>query len=103
MPLPSVVFLGAADYEIVEKKNIDVLGETDDNNTTIRIKRAQSDACKRDTLLHEVLHAVMWLSGGKHVFGLDHEDEEKLIRVLTPWILAFLRDNPESLEYLLEK
>ena len=102
--LPEVVLLGAADYVIREKKRLDtpqLLGETDNPNCEILIRRKQAPASKRDTFLHEVLHAIIWLSGMSN--EMDGEVEEKYVRYLTPWILAFLQDNPDSLAYLLEK
>jgi hypothetical protein len=104
MPLPSVVLLGAADYIIREKKRLDTpqsLGETDNPNCEILVLRKQAPASKRDTLLHETLHAILWLSGMSN--EMDGDTEEKYVRYLTPWLLAFLRDNPEALAFLLEK
>ena len=104
---PKLIFLGAADYEVKQRKMIDnnrgLLGATDNEDTTIYIKRCQSPSSKRDTLLHEVLHALIWLSGYNHSTRLSFEKEERLVRSLAPWILAALRDNPELVRYLLEE
>lgn len=103
VPLPSVIFLGAADYEVKEKKHFDLLGETLNDDALIKIKVKQAAATKRDTMLHEVLHAICWLSGYSHNNGLNHDSEEALVRTFTPWLLAALRDNPDLLAFLLEK
>ena len=100
MKPPKVIYIGAADYEVRTRKTLDLLGETDNTNTEIMLKRDQSAACRRDTLLHEVMHAVVFLSGYGH--DLKHADEERLVRTITPWILAVLRDNPELVDFLLE-
>lgn len=104
MPLPKLVYLGAADYIVREKKRMDLttlLGETNNDNSEIFIRAKQSACSKRDTFLHEVLHAIIWLSGMGN--DMDTEAEERAVRWLTPWILAFLRDNPDAVQYLLEK
>jgi hypothetical protein len=104
MPLPKLLYFGAADYTVVEKKRLDtplLLGESDHPNCEILIRTKQAPASKRDTFLHECLHVVFWLSGMGS--DLDADTEEKYVRYLSPWILAFLRDNPEALAYLLEK
>lgn len=102
MPLPEEVFLGAAAYDVREKKRMDLLGETFNDDCLIEIKRKQGAACKRDTLLHECLHGIVWVSGGAKLFDLSHDDEEKLVRLLTPWLLALIRDNPALIAYLTE-
>jgi hypothetical protein len=98
--LPRTVYLGAADYDMREKKRLDLLGETLNHDTRIHIKADQSPPCKRDTVLHEVLHAIVFLSGYSH--DMTTEGEEALVRTLTPWLLAALRDNPDLVTYLLD-
>lgn len=97
--LPPVVCIGHADYYVREKKKADLLGETDNINTEFIIKKQQGPACKRDTVLHEVLHAIAFMSG--YCNELEHATEERMVRALTPWILGVLRDNPKLVDYLL--
>lgn len=107
MPLPSVVYVGAADYDVVVKppKKMDrdrLLGETDTSNTEISLTRKQSKSSMQNTLLHEILHAIFWTSGfNRENFPMD--TEERVVQALTPWLLAVLQDNPHVLTYLLEK
>ena len=102
--LPKVLHIGAATYDVKPKgRHFDLLGETDDNNTVIKIRtKNQSIACQRDTLLHEAMHAIFWCSGMKNNEGFSSDAEERIIRVLAPWLLALLRDNPDLLAFLLE-
>lgn len=102
MKLPKTLFVGAADYEVRQVKRLDVLGETNTESTSILIRSGQSPSCQRDTVLHEALHAIVFQSGLHKVFGLNHEEEEKLVVTLTPWVLALLRDNPLLVDYLTE-
>ena len=100
--VPKTVFIGAADYRIVEKRHFDLLGETENVDCRIKLRAKQAPSCKRDTLLHEVLHAIIFCSGMVKTEDLSHEAEERLVRQLSPWILALLRDNPQLVSYLTE-
>jgi len=102
MDLPPVIYLGPYDFVVRQKKKYDLLGELDKENETIIVRTTQGPANLRDTVLHEVLHAILYVAGDSDVHGLAHEDEERLVRIVTPWLLAFMRDNPHVLAYLLE-
>lgn len=95
---PATIYVGAMDYTIREVKHLDLLGETLNEEGDILIKRRQSPACKRATVLHEVLHAIAFTAG----MGLEHDAEEALVRSWEPWLLAVLRDNPELVSFLTE-
>lgn len=97
---PKMVHVGVSDYRIRQVKRLDVLGETDSNNAEILLKKAQAPSVLRDTLVHELLHAVVYASGYFKVADLDRTSEENLVVTLSPWILAILRDNPDLVEYL---
>lgn len=103
MKLPKVVYIGPFDYAVKQKKRLDtpmLLGETKNEITTILIREAQSACSKRDTLLHEVLHAVLFSSGLLTALPLSHDDEERLVVTISPWLHQLLRDNPELIAYL---
>lgn len=53
-----------------------------------------------DSLLHEVLHQALFVSGAD-LRGDDSEVEERLVRAMTGPLLAALRDNPDLTAYLL--
>jgi hypothetical protein len=101
--LPQTVFVGPADYLIRHEKKYPMLGETMPDDTEIVIRKAQSFCSKQNTFLHEILHAIVWESGYRQVAGLNGAQEETMVRVLTPWILAVLQDNPDVLAFLLSK
>jgi RecB family endonuclease NucS len=42
-----------------------------------------------DTLLHEILHAVMFQA------GMAGDNEEQAVERLTPWLLAAIAQNPD--------
>lgn len=60
----------------------------------IVVNPRQGDDMKRDTLLHEVLHAI--LMGA----GLDGETEERIVSTISPALLDTFRRNPELVAYL---
>ena len=101
--LPEVVYIGAADYLIRHKGKYPLLGETFPDDTEIIIRKRQSVCSKQNTLLHEIIHAIVWESGYRQIADLSTETEENLVRILTPWILAVLQDNPNVLAFLLDR
>lgn len=56
-----------------------------------------------DAYLHEALHAVLYLGG--FVKAEDEEDHrfEALVRPLSTHLLAFMRDNPDVIAYLMQE
>lgn len=60
---------------------------------------------ERDTVLHELLHAI-WKQTQlviEHPDGDSDSVGEKLIQTLAPRLLDLLRSNPKLVEYLTEK
>lgn len=80
----------------------DKLGVTRTAKHRIHLSPAQDASSRRDTLLHECLHAIFYESGLASVLAVSDDDEERFIRLLTPWLLALLRDNPRLVIFLLE-
>ncbi len=57
----------------------------------IYIRRELSEQARDELLLHELLHAVLGVSGAGHVVG-DHEKEEAIVRDVTPVLHRLLVD-----------
>lgn len=77
-------------------------GLMDANTRTISIDGTMRDP--RETVLHEVLHAVIDLTGLRSG-GKDEAievTEEKLVSALSPWLLTVLTENPKLVEFLLD-
>lgn len=105
MKPPKVLYIGAADVDVKFRKQLSsptLIGEFDGAGSNILLRNDQSESSLRDTLIHEALHAIVYLSGIRENLSLSHEDEEKLVVALSPWLLALLRDNPKLVEFLLE-
>jgi hypothetical protein len=65
----------------------------------ILIAPEQGDDSKADTLLHEILHYIFYITGGSNEFG--NETEEKMIMHIGSTLLDTLRRNPQATKYLL--
>ena len=104
MPLPKRVKFGPTNWDLVVKQDIEPLGRTQGDLTLIQVRTiGQSPAGFRDTVLHEMLHAVFASAAMTFTFGISDEDEERMVRSLTPWLLGFIRDNPKVVAFLQEK
>lgn len=75
-------------------KAAEVWGDHDIGEQRLRIRSDAGPDCTRDTVLHELLHAIM------EVYGIRPKKEERLIRKLSPAILDVFDRNPELLDYL---
>lgn len=56
---------------------------------------------EKETVLHEALHGVWNAALGTVTFS--EKDQEKAVRSLAPWLIMFLRDNPELIEWMQEE
>lgn len=106
---PTQVKIGASAYSLVISKpkwnmvpeQEKVAGYTDLHSHTIYVDPSMSDANIKNTALHEVLHALFDDSGA--TWPLPYEEmEETIIRILTPRLAAFIRENPEFMEWVSE-
>lgn len=109
---PTHVKVGAAVYRVKSSKRAwkrrlsksgeahTTRGATSVHKHTIWTDPSGSEALVRETLLHEVLHALFDDSG----WFIDNEDdnEEKVIRALSPRLYAVLVENPLLVAYLSE-
>lgn len=76
----------------------DAVGETRAQKLTIRLAPGQAPDYERDTLLHEVMHAILI----HNALELEHDFEEKLCLTLAPALLDTLRRNPRLRAYLFD-
>jgi hypothetical protein len=63
---------------------------------------------ERETVLHELMHAIFYATGTHHYLEAIEKDtdykelEEKVIQPVSARVLELLRDNPKLVAYLLE-
>ena len=74
----------------------DELGRCDYNQQKIFISKQQASDTMRDTLLHEIIHAVHWLMG-----LADNSTEEEFTARTATGLRSVMLQNPEVINYLL--
>lgn len=87
-------------------KSSDNHGTTDRGNKEICIYPHKNKQAERDTLLHEIVHALLHESNLLREED-DRDDrekkEEEFVLRFTPRLLAFLQDNPQIINYLVNQ
>ena len=84
------VIVGAFKYKIIESDKMSDNGTIDCEKLNIFIESSMNKQVKRQTLWHELMHAIMY------EFGLPQsEHDEKLIDNIAHGVMQILRDNPE--------
>ena len=104
MKFPKSIKVGASVYEVSIDTELDHelagnhrYGEINYTLRRIALSTKFLDEEKRDTLMHEVVHAIT-----KHM-GIDWGDEdEQLTRQLTNGLMMVFNDNPDLLKLLAE-
>jgi hypothetical protein len=84
--------------ELEKESESDLYGITTHGILEIVLQPAVADMVMRETLLHEVLHAILFNTGLSD--RMTDKAEEHLVRALSPALFALLRDNPNLVQYL---
>jgi Zn-dependent peptidase ImmA (M78 family) len=115
--MPTKVKIGTQNWTIVERSadlddalSSSAYGYTLTRSSTIVIDAGATPSRKRQTLLHELLHAIRY-SFGNMIVPSSNDDESKttdawehyFIGIYEEGVLAILRDNPAVTEYLLSQ
>lgn len=110
MSTPTRVKVGAYTYtvkvdadrikELEKESETDLYGITSHGILEIALHPTVAPMVMRETLLHEVLHAVLYNTGVAD--RMTDKNEEHLVRALSPALFALLRDNPALIQYLVE-
>lgn len=92
MVIPPYVKIGPYHIRIEQhegywnKDDIRVYGEFDERASIINVDTDASTEVMRETILHEILHAILLMYD---------RDDEGLVRALSPMLLQVMRDNPK--------
>jgi hypothetical protein len=92
MDIPRYLKVGPFNYTVElhdgywNKDDIRVYGEVDERSATINLDVDASPEVIRDSIVHEVIHAILLM--------YDRDDED-LVRLLAPMLLQIIRDNPK--------
>lgn len=107
--MPAVLKVGALEYEVVcdaatflalDETNRGLYGLFDDMEGKVYIRPGLPASQQKETLTHELLHAVFVVSGLNHDFNKDERpSEEDVVNRMAPVLLAALRDNPALVRY----
>lgn len=74
-------------------------GKCDLTQCTIYIRESSHPTIQRETLLHEIQHAIAWMLGDP----INLTQQEKMFRPGSPALLDVLRVNNDLVEYLLHE
>jgi hypothetical protein len=106
MAMPKKIRVGHAVLEVrndattaAELTSEQLAGSSNGNFLYIRVRNDLPYQTQAETLLHEVLHMVLFFSG----LDLDADQEEKIVRPAAMTLYGVLKDNPQLLKYLLEE
>ena len=100
--LPTSVIVGPHTYKVVTVPDgilngAGRVGQTCAMTGVIAIDNEQSRSQMADTVIHELVHAVL------NVTDLDNEIEERVCLALGPGLLGVLRDNPALVKWLVKR
>lgn len=98
MAITNVRVLGRK-YQVVAKDIEGLFGRCDNASAIITVCPGQDAHGSRDTLLHEVLHAILHQQG----YNNQYKEEERYVRPLATGLITVLRENPTLVKYLTEK
>lgn len=102
--LPQKVKIGPTHYSInymsKDQDEAGVYGRCNTKTHEIHINRSICDEEAKASVLHEVLHGVFSVANVSHVLNMNEQGEENLIRMLEPFMLQLIRENPKLMEYL---
>lgn len=101
------LFIMGMPWDVIHDKNVAMeagnFGSTHYKTATIFIDPEQSEANKRDTLLHEIMHVILWQTGMEYrLRNSEKVGEEEIIRSISTALLTTLRLNEELITYLLK-
>jgi hypothetical protein len=85
-------------YEIKQEALEDKAGQCDLQAGIVSIVPNSSPFDLRDTVLHEIMHAILYQQGYCHPYEL----EESFVRPLSSGIMAVLQDNPKLAKWLIQ-
>lgn len=119
MPVPKKVKIGAQIWDIIERRrdddgmiNEDSFGYTLNKSNVIVLDKDCPPSRKRQTLFHELFHAVRFSNGSSgikpNMEDIQPEEviptwEHYFIAMYEDTMLTVLRENPKLTAYLLEK
>lgn len=93
---PKKVRILGREYNINYTEDLKPLGQCDVEECTIQVRTNVHPVEEADSLLHEIMHGVFYLTD----VGFSAEQEEHVVRKLATGLIQVFMDNPNLLTYL---
>jgi hypothetical protein len=89
-----VVFLVSpkSKHLVDEVDGCPLMGRCDYERSRIYISKALDDSAREDTLWHELLHALLHVTGADRAYRGGHKADEHIVGALTPVMHRLLKD-----------
>ncbi len=95
MKLPETICIGYQDIEVIETDFPDnEQGVYISDKSQIRIQRDMQPRESLNTVLHEIIHAIIFVYGAKQIFK-DEEEEERVVGLVGNGLAEAFSRNPE--------
>lgn len=88
----SVHIVSPKSKHLVDEEGVRHVGRCVYVASRIYISSELSESVREDTLLHELLHALLYVSGAEAAYGKSAKLEEQLVSALAPMLHRLLRD-----------
>jgi len=88
--IPSTITVGGMKFKI-EFKEMDDYGEMDFDKRIISIRKGLSIEDQLDTLIHEVHHAALGISGLSNILDCENT-EEALVRIVDYMVIPIVKE-----------
>lgn len=110
MKLPDKIKIGWKDVDLEKikvsfaKNNSDYWGQYIARQNKIEIQEEAEGQDLANTLLHEIVHAIVYHSSMNAEGGplTQDGDEEQVVNSMTNWLMGVFKDNPWFLDFLKE-
>ena len=93
--IPSSIRVIGKDYKVTQEHLQGSIGECDDFKQEINVDPKANEQLQRDTLLHEVIHAID--------YAVKTKLSEEQVSALATGLYAVFSDNPNFMEWLNER
>lgn len=113
--LPTHVLIGPYLFEVCENesaiyeaaafdgvKHADLYGRIDFRHQKIAVHPDQGQDMRADSIVHECLHALIHANGGFEPEKYTEEEEERIVSMLSPLFVQFIRNNPALIQFVVD-
>lgn len=108
MKPPAKIRIGHAVFDVktdasavLDLATVAAAGSSDGNELVLKLRPDLPAQTSAETLLHEVLHMCLFVTGTDML--IEDDVEEKIVRPMAMALFGVLRDNPKFVAYLLNK